>query len=172
MSNIIQLQKNEEIISEIRRHPASLVLKLIGIVIVVALAFWFWFAVARNWTGGLGNIMNILMLVVLIGGIGAALFYWYRYYNDVWLVTNQRLVDSTKTSPVSHQVSTADLQNVQDISIVKKGVFATMFNYGDVLCQTASATGGTFNFRGVANPQDVLELIDNARDEARARRAG
>jgi hypothetical protein len=43
---------------------------------------------------------------------------------------------------------------------------ASIFNFGDVLCQTASAQGA-FTFRGVAEPAELMELLDRLRDEAR-----
>ncbi len=63
-------------------------------------------------------------------------------------------------------MSSTDLINVQDIAIQKKGILATTFNFGDVVCQTAS-TKGNFTFRGVPNPTQLLEEVDRLRDEAR-----
>ena len=42
---------------------------------------------------------------------------------------------------------------------------ATVFNFGDVLCQTAS-TDGEFIFIGVGDPAGLMEMLDRLRDEA------
>jgi hypothetical protein len=81
-------------------------------------------------------------------------------------VTNQRLIDSLRTTPLNQQISSTDLINVQDINIKRRGVMATMFNFGDVICQTAS-TEGMFTFLGVGQPADLMEMLDRLRDEAR-----
>jgi len=47
-------------------------------------------------------------------------------------------------------------------------VLATMFNFGDVSCQTASHAQ-LFTFRGVARPEELLDLVDSHRDQARHR---
>ena len=64
------------------------------------------------------------------------------------------------------QKTTADLINLQDISVEKSGVIPSMLNFGDVVCQTA---GGASNFRiaGVPDPTNVQLLIDKERDRAR-----
>ena len=49
---------------------------------------------------------------------------WYRYHNDIWVVTNQRIVDSFKTDAVQARLSTADLVNVQDMTVETNGIVA------------------------------------------------
>jgi hypothetical protein len=71
-----------------------------------------------------------------------------------------------RSTPFNQSTSSTDLINVQDISVSKRGVMASIFNFGDVLCQTSS-TKGQFAFRGVADPNDLLEELDRLRDEAR-----
>ena len=165
----VQLQDNEEVLAVIRRHPASLWGRLIGIAAILIVALIIWIAFGAGNTGTFSSFLNIAFIVVIVGCVLAALFVWYRYHNDVWMITNLRLVDSTRATPFSQQVTTAALGNVQDINIRKIGVFNTALNFGDVLCQTASAGAKTFAFRGVAKPDKVLDMIDDARAKATAK---
>lgn len=160
----VQLQSGEEVIKLIRRHPASLWgrLGLIALVVILALIIWL--------IAGGNTLFNIIFALVVIGGILVGFMAWYRYFNDLWVITTARLIDVTRSNPFSQQVTTAALSNVQDINIRKKGVFNTMLNFGDVICQTASASGQTFSFVGVAEPEKVLDLIDEARNKAKAAR--
>ncbi len=161
----IQLQSDEKVIQVIRRHPASLWgrLALIALVLIVALIIWS----NLGSSGTLGTLLNIVFVLVIVGGLLIGFMVWYRYNNDLWVITDQRLIDVTRSTPFNQQVTTASLRNVQDINIRVRGVFNTMLNFGDVLCQTASASGNTFALIGVANPQQVLDTIDNARAKAR-----
>jgi hypothetical protein len=68
---------------------------------------------------------------------------WYRYHHDIWVITNQRIVDSLKTNPFSQRLATADLVNVQDMTVQRHGLLQTMLNYGNIVCETA-AEGGQF----------------------------
>ena len=162
----VQLQSGEDVIQVIRRHPASLWgrLALIALVIILALIVWINF----GGDGTLGTLLNIAFILVIVGGLLIGFMVWYRYRNDYWVITSQRLIDVTRTTPFSQQITTASLGNVQDINIRVKGIFNTMLNFGDVICQTASSGSGTFTLVGVANPEKVLDAIDEASSKAKA----
>jgi hypothetical protein len=114
------------------------------------------------------GIFATVPAVLWIGYWGfRAFFNWYRYQNDIWIVTNQRIIDSFRSNPFNKRISTADLINLQDINVQKRGLTSTMLNYGDVVCKTASAGEG-FVIGGVPNPEEVQALIDGERDRARA----
>lgn len=135
---------------------AALVLDAIGILDDLGIVFWI---VALLWLGwwGVRLVLN-----------------WYRYANDIWIVTNQRIIDSFKPHPFSHRLATADLVNVQDIAVEKIGFIATIFKFGDVVCQTAAAgaQGGSFRIIGVPQPEAIQLLIDKERDRERNRLSG
>ena len=96
---------------------------------------------------------------------------WYRYHNDIWVVTNQRLIDSTRPTPFNLKLSTADLVNVQDMTVEREGVLPTMLDYGDIVCQTA-ADMQEFRLPGIPKPREVQLLVDRERDRERTRVAG
>ncbi len=168
MAMPIQLQKSENVIRELRRHPIYAILQALGVLIVAGLLVWLfsWLKSSIGWT-----FFGILLgLTVVIAAIVLYMIY-YRYKNDLWLITDQRLVDSTRRSPFSHEIASTDLVNVQDITVSRNGFFPTVFNFGEVSCQTAGSTQ-VFTLKGVPNPNSVLELIDQTRDDARERLAG
>lgn len=158
----VQLQENEKVVRIIKRHPLSLIGRIVGVALLLLVggALWVWL---RGIGGGLEVVLDILMAVGALAAIVYAGVYWYRYENDLWIVTSERLIDSTKTTPFNQEIKTATLANIQDINIRKRGIFQTVFEYGDVICQTASASGHTFEFLGVAKPAEVLDLIDDQR---------
>ncbi|HHY55608.1 MAG TPA: PH domain-containing protein [Chloroflexi bacterium] len=158
----VQLQENETVVRIIKRHPLSLIGRIVGValLLIVGIALWLWL---RGLGGGLEVVLDILIAVGALAAIVYAGIYWYRYENDLWIITNERLIDSTKTTPFNQDIKTATLTNIQDINIRKRGIFQTLFEYGDVICQTASASGHTFEFLGVAKPAEVLDLIDDQR---------
>ena len=129
-------------------------------------------SIVLDWIGirdDLGDIWwGVSLLWILYWGIRMLLNY-YRYHNDLWLITNQRLIDSYKPNPFSLKVATADLVNVQDIRIEKKGITPTMLNYGSVICETAGAGSDEFVISGVPHPEAIQLLIDKERDRERAR---
>lgn len=91
---------------------------------------------------------------------------WYRYHNDIWVVTNQRLIDSYKRHPFSLRIATADLVNVQDMTVEREGILRTLLDYGDIVCQTA-AEQQEFRLAGIPDPRAVQALVDRERDRER-----
>jgi hypothetical protein len=164
-----ELQSDEAVLLFARRHwlyfysqlalivLAGLVVTIAGILLVVA---------TFGFDGWLGKA-TLLAIILWAGYWGVrAYFHWYRYNNDLWAVTNQRLVDSIKKHWFHHAMASADLVDVEDIRVVREGVLHTMFNFGDVRCQTAGEVPN-FVLDGIPNPVGVLAVVDNARDAAR-----
>lgn len=164
------LQPGEKILQVCRRHwwhlwPRSILWTTFAVVPAIAL-------VLVLGTAGIFDDLGIFIWIVLAVWFGfwaLRLFLnWYRYHNDIWVVTDQRIVDSFKPTPFRLRIATADLVNVQDMSIEKSGVIPSVLNFGDVVCQTA-ATGQQFRIAGVPQPEAVQVLVDKERDRERAR---
>jgi hypothetical protein len=165
------LQDSEQVLEIQRKHwiylwPRIALMALAAIVPVIVLA------VIVSKTSGLGGtagkVFWVVALVYLVYWAVRIFLNWYKYNNDIWVITNQRLVDSTKTNPFSLKISTADLVNVQDMTVERSGIFRTMFDYGDIVCQTA-ADVQEFRLAGIPHPQEVQLLVDKERDRERMR---
>lgn len=168
------MQEGERVIALFRRHwwflwPRSILLLLIAVVPVAVLAWLF------NAIGVLDDMGVWFWLVaavwLLIGAIRLFLN-WYRYHHDIWVVTNQRIVDCYKAHPLNVRISTADLVNIQDMGIVKSGITPTLLNYGTVVLETAGTDTVAFLISGVPRPESVQLLIDRERDRERASQRG
>jgi membrane protein YdbS with pleckstrin-like domain len=165
----VRLQPDESVILTVRRHPVYMIAKLIGIGLValipVGLALWLIGATA-GFGGALGAVALVACAVwVLVWAIKGYLI-WYTHRHDLWVITNQRLLDLYKRNPFDQRLSSADLVNVQDISIEKGGLLASVLNFGDVRCQTAGAES-VFVLAGIPDPARALTVLDAARDAAR-----
>jgi uncharacterized membrane protein YdbT with pleckstrin-like domain len=84
---------------------------------------------------------------------------WTDWRNDEYIVTDDSILDIEK-KPLffSEQRKKASLQMIQSVSLKKPGVLAALFNFGDVLIQTAGPEG-TFDFSGVHNPIEVQREV-------------
>lgn len=162
----IRLQDGERVIQVVRQHPWFLIGKLIltalifiGLVVLLHLTTQPGGIFASSWAP---SVMLIGLIISLLIGFS----FWYTYRNNLWAITNQRLIDSTKNVPWHQTLSTADLVNVQDVNVVISGIAASIFKFGDVNVQTSSKSLGMV-LKGVQDPQQVLSTIDKARDAAR-----
>jgi hypothetical protein len=124
-------------------------------------------------TLGFGSIAGRILLVLGVLWAGywlvRAYFGWYSYSHDIWVVTNQRIVDANRPSWFKSRLASADLVDVQDIAVEQSGPLQTMLHYGNVRCQTAGEREN-FVLGGIPHPTNVLAVVDSTRDAAR--RAG
>jgi len=162
----VELQKNEKVLSVSRRHIVFMFFKLSRSIFLGFVPAIILLVVGLGQDGTVGTILNILAVVWFLGALIHAFFVYYRYQNDIWIITNQRLIDSTKFTPFNQRVSSADLVNVEDMTVEKNGMLPTMFNYGDLRCQTAGAQSN-FILAGIPDPTKLLQLVDEQRDAAR-----
>ncbi len=165
------LQDDERVLMICRKHwlflwPRIAVMGVVALAPVIVIAVLL--GNAGRLDGTTGRVFWIAALVYVAYWAVRMFLNWYRYHNDIWVITNQRLVDSTKTNPFSLKISTADLVNVQDMTVERSGVLRTMFNYGDIVCQTA-ADIQEFRLPGIPHPQEVQLLVDKERDRERMR---
>jgi hypothetical protein len=163
------LQEGETILRLFRRHwiylwpNVSLKLLLAVLPPIVALI-----AGAGGPSDGAWAVLWVGLAANLVYWLVRAFLSWYRYHNDIWVVTNQRLIDSYKPHPFSLRVATADLVNLQDMTVVRSGVLRTLLDFGDVVCQTASEMQ-EFRLTGVPDPRAAQALVDRERDRERMR---
>lgn len=165
------LQDDERVLMICRRHwlflwPKIAAMALVALVPVIVGAVLL--GKGDHLSGTVGKVFWIAALVYITYWAVRMFLNWYRYNNDIWVITNQRLVDSTKTNPFSLKISTADLVNVQDMTVERSGIFRTLLNYGDIVCQTA-ADIQEFRLVGIPRPQEVQLLVDKERDRERMR---
>jgi hypothetical protein len=166
----VELQSGEQVLQVCRRHWIylwpSIFLQLLFAVVPLIVAY-----IVLDMAGidGIAEqvIWGLLIVHVAYRALKAFLT-WYRYHNDIWVITNQRLIDSYKKHPFSLQLSTADLVNVQDMSVQREGLLRTMLDYGDVVCQTAAEVQA-FRLAGIPDPRSVQSLVDRERDRERLR---
>ncbi len=103
--------------------------------------------------------------VLTLLAFGYYLYIWlffYRafldYYLDVWIVTNQRILNIELEDLFNRTVAEQKLNRIQDITTEQKGFLPHFFNYGNVYIQTAG-TIQRFVFEEVSNPNKVAHQI-------------
>lgn len=95
----------------------------------------------------------------------AALFFWFYgfmlwidYYFDVWIVTNQRIVNIEQKGLFVRDIAELQISRVQDVTSEIRGLIPTLLDFGDVYVQTAGEQR-RFVFRQIPNPNQVRDAI-------------
>lgn len=90
------------------------------------------------------------------------------WFFSVNIVTDERFIDVDFYGLLFKHVSVAQLDKIQDVNYFQRGVMAALFNFGDVLVQTAGELP-EFVFNKVPDPEKMVkvlsELIQQERQE-------
>jgi len=90
---------------------------------------------------------------------------WTDHHLDMWIVTNQRVIDVEQEGFFSRRVSTFRIHRIQDITIDISGFWNTLFNFGDIVVDTAGGQTGRFTMRDIFEPKAVKEAISRELDQ-------
>ncbi|HNT29519.1 MAG TPA: PH domain-containing protein [bacterium] len=152
-------KEGEHVVLLLRRHWLTHLKPLLFtfVVFIVPLIAWF-IIVTKLFTGIPGEVIWIAALVWFLLGAFFFVYNWLDWYLDIYLVTNQRVIDITQNGLFHRTVGATSLDNVQDVIYEIDGIIPTILNYGNVIIHTAGPTGDII-FEEVAHPQDVQEKI-------------
>ena len=81
------------------------------------------------------------------------------WFFNVYLVTDERVVDVDFYSLLYKQISDAGLEKIQDITYRVKGLAGSLINYGDILIQTAGEQPN-IEFEAVPQPAEVVKILN------------
>ncbi len=80
------------------------------------------------------------------------------WFFNIYIVTNERVVDIDFLYLLYKQFSEAELSKIQDISYTTGGILATIFNYGNVNIETAGEVPNLL-FEKIPHPEQVVQTI-------------
>jgi uncharacterized membrane protein YdbT with pleckstrin-like domain len=157
-------KEKEEILLVVHRHWFDILSQFFIILAMLLLLFGsltFASPILASFNGNLSPGLFLFMAQVFFIFIWLFFFIiWIDYYFDVWIVTNERIVNIEQLGLFSRDVSELELENVQDITVEVLGIIPTFLNYGDLYVQTA-AEKERFIFKHVPDPYSIKDLVMN-----------
>lgn len=159
-------ETDEEVILFLRQHPIVLVpsVMLVAVLLIApALLLPFFLNLPITIPPGY-LVVGLVFWYVMTFGVTLASF--LRWFFNIYIVTNQRLVDIDFVHLLYKEFSEARLNKIQDVTYKTGGVLAAFLNYGDVLVQTAAELPN-FEFATVPNPEKVIQIIGELSEQFR-----
>ncbi len=147
-----------------RRHPITFVPYVFFSLILLAVPFGLYWLVSNSGLNTLLQNQSGYVLAVLATSIYLLSIYLFFYTNfvtfhlDVWILTNDRLLDMEQKSLFDRTISEVDLYQIQDATSEVDGFFASVFHYGNLVLQTAGPIP-KFYFKNVSHPDRLREQI-------------
>lgn len=166
----IQLEDDEHILIQVRRHWFVLCTELAGLLLAGLLPVFIHLVVLRyvsfeSLRFTISNSYIVFLYAVWFLFLWMALFSsWTNYYLDVWTITNKRLVSVNQHGLFNRNTGSLRLERIQDIDVTVKGMLATFLDFGLIRVETASEDRD-FAARNIPKPQELKALILSASDK-------
>jgi hypothetical protein len=154
---------DEKVVKIIRKDVFILLNKVLLLLVLIALPLIFFYLFFLNSETLYDN--PIVYPLLILGSSAYYLFVWaffffsfIDYYLDVWIITNQRIINIEQRGFFSRVISEQKLFRVQDVTSETHGVWSTLLRFGFVYVQTAGAKS-RFIFEDVPHPNQVRDTI-------------
>ena len=165
-SSYLALDSDETIIAIFHRHFINFFPILVSTILIVIASFFGegWLTTHQSQFTFLPvpQLTAVLMVIVLLA-IGIAVAAYFIFQQSRIILTNKHLIQITQAGLFGRDLSKFSLDELQDVKGSRKGLFATIFNYGDLLIQTAGESDN-FLFRPVGDPLNVAAIINGAHE--------
>ena len=157
---MLTLKENEAIILALHRHWIVLIGEIFLILILLIFSFvgsalFFTFVDSQSpllyYLFFFGMSVYILIIYLL------TFIFWMDYYLDMWIVTNQRILDIEHYGIFRREVSEFLITNVQDVTIEIPGMMASFLKYGNIRVQTAGEK--SFTAASIPHPDKAKDTI-------------
>lgn len=152
---------SEEVVLFLRQHPiVNIKWAMIAIFMLVLPSVFGFFPPYANLPV---NFQFVITIGWYMFTFGYALAKFMGWFFNIYILTDERIVDVDFKNIFFRNISTAKIEEIQDVSIQSSGAFETFFGYGSVFIQTAAEVA-QFEFVSVPNPDKVGKIINQLID--------
>lgn len=173
---MLELLPDEKIILLLRRHWLALDLSFFGVFLIgllpflVAIFFISWQPTLLPFLSSFFSFETYqplfwyfsLLFWLLVWCYGV--FIWLDWYLDVWILTDQRLIDVDQKGFFDRRILICSLDRVQNVNSKVGGLLPTIFKYGTLEIKTADQTDWLV-FKEIPFPNEVqAKMLQAHRD--------
>jgi uncharacterized membrane protein YdbT with pleckstrin-like domain len=154
--------ENEQVLQIIHRHWFNVLIQFFIVIFAAMVIFGSWILMLFLYPEILGKLgpqtISFIETTALLFVWFYAFLIWIDYYFDVWIITNERIVNIEQKGLFLRRSSDLEFAKIQDVTTDIVGLIPTILNYGDVYVQTAGEVE-RFKFRQVPDPNAIKSLV-------------
>jgi|GEM_PF-468125 len=147
----VNLRTDEQIIAILHHHPITYVKQFFITAVLILGAFFLMFFLFS-----IGQIGVALYCALLLTGFFYGAREFYIWYNNIFVITNQRIIDIDQSGFFHKTVSEVSLDKILDICYYVHGFWQTILHLGTIKITEA---GASLILRNIKEASKVNQLI-------------
>lgn len=155
-------EDQEAVILFLRQHPIVMIPWMAISLFMLALPSVFSFF--PPYASLPGNYQLVVTLGWYLFVFGYALSKFMGWFFNIYIVTDERVVDVDFVNILFRKISTAKIDEIQDVNITSSGALETFFGYGSIFIQTAAEVS-EFEFLAIPKPDQVGKILNQLIDQ-------
>lgn len=165
---LADMQSGETVVAEIKRHPIGMfsLYFIVGLILLALGVVIFGFAPGFVTTMSRAEVLRYGTVLFLIITAICGIFVYIAntvYWGNRWIITSDSVTQVLQNGLFDKQSSQLSLANLEDVTAIKDGIMAHMFNYGVLKCETAGEHS-KFTFIYCPHPEHYAQQILQARE--------
>ncbi len=159
------IPEGDHAIVVIRRHPFGLVVLVLEVILGVALGLGLLFLLLPTASGSAGVRHALALVSVLLIALAAIFLVIMAalYRDNRWIVTDDSIVQVLRIGLFKIKTAALSMANIEDVSSDRNGIFAQIFGFGTLKCETAGEKSD-FHFVYCPKPDTFAHIILDARE--------
>lgn len=149
-------EQGEEVILIIRSHWIVYLPQAVCTLLVWILP-WILGAIAPSLLNNVAIFISIILTAFVIG-VSILIDVIVKWYYNVSIITDQRVIDLDYPNIMSHSMTEAQLEKIEDVTQKQVGAMGSLFDFGTVYVQTAG-TSQNIEFQNIPRPRDVQDIL-------------
>lgn len=164
----VAMNPDEHVLQVVYRHPVNLFPVVVSTGLILLMVAAVSYATGRYADAiakylPLPTVFIVLWAVSILVALTLLIAYFIYRQNRV-VLTNQNLLQVEQYGLFNRVVSKLSLVNIEDVTGERKGLFATMFNYGNLIVETAGEQEN-FVFEQAPEPASLVQSINRAHQD-------
>lgn len=155
-------EEGEEVVLFLRQHVIVMVPWVA--MVLLALSIPSAFKLFPPFAGLPGGYQFVIVIMWYLFVFGYALARFMGWFFNIYILTDERIVDIDFINILYRKVSTAKIEDVQDVNVESSGAFQTFFDFGSIRIQTAAEVP-EFEFVNIPKPDKVGVIINQMVDQ-------
>ena len=151
-------EDDESVVLILRKHWQFLLPTILECIFLLLLPFILSVIIPNLPNRGL--FVFSLFLISLLISSSLLIYRYVRWFYNVNIITDQRVIDMDFETLFSHKTTEARLEKIEDITFKQIGILSNLFDIGSIYIQTAGAKS-EIEFKGIHNPKQVQDILSD-----------